>query len=174
MKKVVGFIGVLLLTGQSVYAEEANLNVQGTVVASGCDIYTGSTNQKIKIGVFSGKDFPSVGSTSSFKAMNINLSNCYNKLTTIMVKFTGTPDEDDPTLLALSNAGSGGKLAAGVGVELLDNSMKTIPFNSDKMYSYEIDGESTMLSFVLRYKSTQYPVTPGDASAVLYFDLSYQ
>lgn len=166
-------IGISLLSGVPVRAAETTLAVSGNVVASGCNVDTGS-NQKVKIGTFSGKDFPSVGSTSAFKAMNINLSGCYDKLTTIQVKFSGISDADNPTLLAITDTGTGEAVATGIGVELLDNGGKTIPFNSDSPQTFELDEGTNTLSFLLRYKSTRYPVTSGEASAVMYFDLTYQ
>lgn len=167
----VGLMGVLI---SSANAADSTLAVTGNVVASGCEVDTGSENQKVKIGTFSGKNFPSVGSTSSFKAMNINLSKCYDKLTTIQVKFSGVPDADNPTLLALTDTGAGTAVATGVGVELLDNGGKTIPFNAESPQTFELDEGNNTLSFLLRYKSTRYPVTSGEASAVMYFDLTYQ
>jgi len=156
------------------YAVDTTVAITGNVVASGCEVDTGSVDQKVKIGTFSGKDFPTVGSTSSFKAMNINLSKCYNKLTTIQVKFSGMSDTDNPALLAITDTGAGGTVATGVGVELLDNGGKTIPFNAEAPQTFELDEGNNTLSFLLRYKSTRYPVTAGEASAVMYFDLTYQ
>lgn len=167
-------VGVATLPPAGVRAADTTLAITGNVIASGCKVDTGSENQKIKIGTFSGKDFPTVGSTSAFKAMNINLSNCYDKLTTIQVKFSGTSDADNPTLLAITDTGAGEEVATGIGVELLDNGGKTIPFNAVSPQTFELDEGNNTLSFLLRYKSTRYPVTSGEASAVMYFDLTYQ
>ncbi|ECB7890595.1 fimbrial protein [Salmonella enterica subsp. enterica serovar Bareilly] len=163
-----------LLLSSAVSAADSTLAVTGNVKASSCDVDAGSVGQLVKIGTFSGKDFPSVGSTSPFKAMNISLSNCYEKLKTIQVTFSGTFDADNPTLLALTDTGRGSTLATGIGVELLDNSGKTIPFNKASSRTFDLDAGSNTLSFLLRYKSTRYPVTAGEASAVMYFDLTYQ
>lgn len=152
-------------------AAESTLTIDGRIVASGCNV---DKVPEIKIGSFSAKDFPTVGSTSAFKAMNISLSDCYSKLKNVQVKFSGTTDTTDPTLLAVTDTGSGGTLATGIGVELLDNSMKILPFNSTDPLVYELDGESNTLSFLMRYKSTKTLVTPGEASAVMFFDLIYQ
>lgn len=153
-------------------AADSTLSIGGRVVASGCTIR--NTEQPIIIGSFSGKDFPTVGSTSSFKAMNIDLVNCYTKLKSVQVNFSGTADSDNPTLLALTDAGGGKVLATGVGVELLDSNFKTIPFNNPKPLVYELFGEANTLSFLMRYKSTKAQVTPGEASAIMFFDLIYQ
>jgi len=154
------------------FSENTTLNVTGNIVASSCVI--DDEVQKVKIGSFTAKNFPTVGSTSAFKAMNINLSKCYAKLKNVQVKFSGTIDNDNPTLLAITDNGGGATLATGVGVELLDNSMNILPFNATKPLNYELDGASNTLSFLLRYKSTKVPVTPGEASAIMYFDLIYQ
>lgn len=151
-------------------AEDTSLEVTGKVVSSGCKV---SFNEKTMIGTFSGKDFPTVGSTSAFKAMSINLSACYSALDSVYVQFTGIPDTDNPTLLAITDTGTGKELATGLGVELLDNTGKAIPFNASTPKHFPLDEGFTTLSFLLRYKSTKYPVTSGEASAVLYFDLTY-
>jgi type 1 fimbria pilin len=90
------------------------------------------------------------------------------------VSFSGKTDSDNPTLLAITDTGKGKLLATGLGIELLDNSFKILPFDSVKPLIYELDGETNTLSFLMRYKSTKAVVTPGEASAVMYFDLTYQ
>lgn len=162
--------GALFVSGVSV-ATDTSLSVSGNVVASSCKV---DFNKKITIGTFSAKDFPSVGSTSAFKAMNINLSECYSKLASVSVTFSGVTDADNPALLAITDSETGGTVASGIGVELLDNGGKTIPFNTLKPLSFTLDEGMTTLSFLLRYKSTKYPVTSGEAPAVLFFDLTYQ
>lgn len=151
---------------------DSTLSIAGSITASGCTVR--SPDQSIMIGAFSGKDFPTVGSTSSFKAMNIDLENCYPKLKNVQVSFSGKTDSDNPTLLAITDTGKGKLLATGLGIELLDNSFKILPFDSVKPLIYELDGETNTLSFLMRYKSTKAVVTPGEASAVMYFDLTYQ
>jgi type 1 fimbria pilin len=174
-KPVGGVMLILLVNALSMslsLAADSTLNVSGNVIASGCVV--DNETQKVKIGSFTAKDFPEVGSTSAFKAMNISLSKCYSKLKNVQVKFSGVADSDNPGLLAITDTGSGNVIATGVGVEILDNTMKIIPFNSVVPLVYELDGESNTLSFLLRYKSTKPQVTPGDASAVMNFDLTYQ
>ncbi|HAT7643515.1 TPA: hypothetical protein JAX24_004521, partial [Enterobacter asburiae] len=57
---------------------DSTLTIAGNIIASGCTVrYPTPT---VMIGVFSGKDFPTVGSTTAFKAMNIDLKDCYSKL----------------------------------------------------------------------------------------------
>ncbi|HDR2349905.1 TPA: fimbrial protein [Enterobacter asburiae] len=167
-------VSLILLSGLAwpyhALAKDVSLEVTGNVVSSGCKV---SFNEQTMIGTFSGKDFPTVGSTSAFKAMSINLSACYSGLTSVYVKFSGIPDGDNPELLSITDTGTGKELATGLGVELLDNTGKTIPFNESTPQLFPLDEGFTTLSFLLRYKSTKYPVTSGEASAALYFDLTY-
>jgi len=167
-------VGISLLLATSAFAADTALDISGNITASGCEVDVGSINQKVDIGTFSGKDFPSVGSTSAFKAMNINLSHCYDKLTSIEVKFSGVADADNPALLAVTDTESGGTLATGIGVELLDNGGKAIPFNAETPQTFDLEEGTNTLSFLVRYKSTRYPVTSGDASTVMFFDITYQ
>ncbi|MGN7789327.1 fimbrial protein [Enterobacter sp. 22452] len=150
---------------------DTSLSVSGTLVASTCTV---NYPPKITIGTFSGKDFPSVGSTSSFKAISINLMDCYSRLRAVTVTFSGMADADNPVLLAVTDPGTGSEIATGVGIELMDNGGRTIPFDTVKPLNFTLDEGMTTLSFLLRYKSTQYPVTSGEAPAVLNFDLTYQ
>ncbi|EMX9180079.1 TPA: fimbrial protein [Citrobacter sedlakii] len=165
-------LSTVLLSVMSVcHAEDASLKVTGTVAASVCKVTYSPT---VNIGVFAGGDFPTAGSTSALKAMNINLTRCYPGLTLVKLKFSGVNDPDNPALLAVSDDGSGAQLATGVAIELMDNTMKTIPFNSEEPLTYAINKGMTTLSFLLRYKSTRDEVTAGEAAALLYFDLFYQ
>lgn len=126
------------------------------------------------IGTFSGKDFTTVGSTSAFQPMKIDLTACYSGLTTVRVRFSGLSDTDNAELLALLATGAGSDVATGLDVELLDNDGHTIPINNAHFTSFAVDDGASALTFLLRYKSTKVPVTSGEATAVLYFDLSYQ
>lgn len=171
-KKVFCFCLAMLIVPSCVFsADDSRLTISGAVKASVCTL---TYNPKTMIGTFTPRDFPTIGSVSAFKAMSFNLTNCYSKLSSVIVKFSGIADSDDPTLLALTTNSDGKQSATGIGVELMDNAGKTIPFNKDTSKTFYLDEGFTTLSFLLRYKSTKHPVTSGEASSVLYFDLTYQ
>ncbi|MHA0863595.1 fimbrial protein [Enterobacter wuhouensis] len=87
--------------------------------------------------------------------------------------FSGTADADNADLLALSDTSGAGGMASGVGIEILDPNKKPVALNS---LSDEIPltAGDNALTFYLRYKATQIPVSPGNASSIMYFDLVYQ
>lgn len=153
-----------------------NLKFTGTIVASACDVDTSSANQDVTIGQFSPADFPTVGTTTAAAKFNIKLKDCSADIAGSKVLFSGTSDNSDQTLLALSDTGKGteGKMATGIGVQILDANQNPISINNSDSDVYPlVEGDNT-LDFYLRYKSTKTDVTAGDATAVMYFDMNYQ
>lgn len=165
-----------LLVSMSAANAANNLKFTGTIVASSCNVDTTSTNQDVTIGQFSPSDFPTVGTTTAAAKFNIKLKDCSAGITGSKVLFSGTSDSSDPTLLALSNTGKGteGKMATGIGVQILDANQKAISINNSDSDVYPLIEGTNTLDFYLRYKSTKPDVTAGDATAVMYFDMKYQ
>ncbi|HDC4532621.1 TPA: fimbrial protein [Enterobacter asburiae] len=153
-----------------------NLKFTGTIVASGCNVDMSSANQDVTIGQFSPSDFPTVGTTTEAVKFNITLKECSEDIIGSKILFSGTSDSNDHTLLALSDTGKGseGKMATGIGVQILDANQNPISINNTDSDVYPlVEGDNT-LDFYLRYKSTKTDVTVGDATAVMYFDVKYQ
>ena len=65
-------------------------------------------------------------------------------------------------------------MATGVGVELLNAELNPIKINNVESAIYPLKQGDNSLTFNLRYKSTLPAVTPGNATAIMYFDLLYQ
>ena len=149
-----------------------NMTINGTVLPSSCDVDADSQNQTVQLGKISSSVFSSVGATSPNTPVSIKLTGCTNA-TGVKVTFSGNADADNPQLLALSDTGGGGTLATGVGVEVMNSDNTAIPLNSPSSQFTLKDGDNT-LSFLLHYKATKMPVTGGSATAVVYFDMSYQ
>ncbi len=165
--------GVHSAIADDINTGQVELDMTGTIVAESCDIDTASQNQTIHIGDFSAGIFKNVGDTSEWKQFDIKLNNCTSAISQSTVAFSGTSDGSDPSLLALSDTSGGGGMTSGVAIELLDSSMNAIAINSTDN-GYPITQGNNDLTFRLRYKATAVPVTPGNASSVLYFDVSYQ
>ena len=88
--------------------------------------------------------------------------------------FSGTQDNDNSKLLALSDTAGKGGMASGVGVEILDANKKSVPINTASDSQTLQEGDNNTLTFFLRYQATKIPVTAGNASSVMYFDVTYQ
>jgi type 1 fimbria pilin len=68
------------------------------------------------------------------------LKGCTRAITGTKVWFTGNVDANNPTLLALSDNGKGtpGRMATGLGVELLDSNRTPIPINNTESSLYPL------------------------------------
>lgn len=150
------------------------IDMSGTVVASTCDVETADALQTIFIGNFSSNTFHTAGDVSSTADLVIRLKNCSSGISGATVMFSGTPDGDNGKLLALSDTAGKGNMASGVGVEILDANKKTVAINTASDSQSLQEGDNNALTFFLRYQATKIPVTAGNASSVMYFDLSYQ
>lgn len=171
-------IGLLALSMMMSVAHASDngveIDMSGTVIASTCDVETADTLQTIFIGNFASALFTAVGDVSPTADLLIRLNNCSSGISGATVKFSGTPDNDNNKLLALSDTAGAGGMATGVGVEILDANKNSVAINADSESQPLKEGDNNTLTFFLRYKATKIPVTAGNASSVMYFDLSYQ
>jgi type 1 fimbria pilin len=152
----------------------ANFQASGTIISASCNVGTSSQNQTVNIGDFAANSFPSVGSVSPAKDFSIELTDCSNGITGTKITFSGTNDSIDPSLLALTDTTGQGDMASGVAVQILDgNTGSPIALNQQAEQTLLKAGDNS-LPYQLRYKSTASTVTAGNATAVMYFDLSYQ
>ena len=140
--------GVHSAIADDIDSGQVEMDMTGTIVAESCDIDTASQNQTIHIGDFSAGIFKNVGDTSEWKQFDIKLNNCTSAISQSTVAFSGTSDGSDSSMNAIA-------------INSTDNGYPITQGNND-------------LTFRLRYKATAVPVTPGNASSVLYFDVSYQ
>lgn len=166
---------LLLLLAQTALADDgSNLQIIGTILSRSCDVASESQNQSVDIGRFNVGAFTQVGTTSTAKPFSIHLLDCGSAATGAKLMFSGTGDSADPALLALSDTSGTGGMAVGVAIEILDNAQQPLSLNTLSSSSIALTSGDNTLAFYLRYKSTQSVVTPGNASAVMYFDLQYQ
>ena len=154
-------------------AHDGTVNITGSIYASSCDVDSNSQTKNIRIGDFAANSFSSVGDVQGNALLSITLNNCTAEIAGGAITFSGDADTDNTTLLALSDTSGGGNMASGVGVEVLDKDGGQIPLNSQSKPFALSEGDNT-LTFYLRYMATKIPVTAGNASSVMYFDLSYQ
>lgn len=155
------------------HAADVNIVLSGSLSATGCNISLNSQNQSVYIGDFAPSAFSQVGDVSDAKSFDIELKACSQEITGTTITFTGDKDPDDAALLALSDTKGTGEMATGIGVQISDDKNNSIALDS-KSIKYPLKAGDNVLTFSLRYKATRLPVTSGNASAVMYFDLAYE
>lgn len=157
-----------LLPTLTASAYDVQINVNGNIVNTTCDVDTNSANLNVAMG-----DQPisalntAVGVTSPDISFSIKLVNCSDVATGVNIAFSGTVSSDT-ALLKLDDGG-----ATGIGIEILDDNKTQIPVNvASKNYPLNAGVDNT-LNFYARYKTESLPVTAGDANATATFTLTY-
>ncbi|WP_368540802.1 fimbrial protein [Enterobacter soli] len=172
-----GLLMLLTMVSAASHAETRlgywDITLKGKVLASSCDLDSSSAQQTVHLGSFASTAFKNVGDTTTDAPLDITLTNCGENIVGAKITFSGTQDADNPQLLALTDTGSGSALASGVAVELMDKSRAVIPINSTTA-QYPLGAGNNTLNFLLHYKATRIPVSGGNGTAVMYFDVSYQ
>ncbi len=100
----------------------------------------------------------------------INVSECPETVTGANVKFDGTSDNNDRSLLALD---SGSGIATGVGIQIADKNGTAIPLHTAST-DYALAKGANALDFVARYVSTGPAVTTGTANGTSEFTIIYK
>ncbi|HDS9358183.1 TPA: fimbrial protein [Enterobacter chengduensis] len=166
-------IASAMMPASAALSDYANLVMIGSIVAGSCSIDTSSQGQKITIGDFPAGGFSAVGDVTPAKSFSIKIVNCSQQFSNSTITFSGT-QVSGTGLLALSDVSGAGNMASGVGVEILDSAMNPVDLNKSLSIGTLKTGATNTLNYSLRYKATEIPVKAGNASAIMYFDVSYK
>lgn len=150
----------------------ANITVTGnpTFAEIGCT----TPNVVVNMGTHSITEFSGVGSTSSSVPFSINLNSCPSGITKVQYEVDAVTTVLDSTnsVVALSS----GSTAAGVGVQLLDDSGTPMPLGRLVTFSgYSTAGGNFGIPLKARYYQVPgSPVLAGSANSVMTFTMNYQ
>lgn len=172
-QKVFCYVLSLYLYGGSVptYAHDGTVHISGTIKSNTCTVTDESRNQTVQLGRVADKRFFSVGDASVPQQFIIKLQDCGAAVREVTVTFSGDADTNNPNLLKV-DGGSGA--ASGVGVAILDREKKIIALNApSESYSLSPHVDAILL-FFSQYISTSVHVTPGKASALATFKMTYE
>lgn len=158
---------------QPTNAADVLIQINGTVVSSGCSVATGTAEQYVDLGRWPTSQFTE-GTTTGPVAFTINLENCNgasSKISGVSVAFSGAPDTANSNLLALN----GDSTASNVGIAILDEDKNIItPGEASEVYPLETDSSTATLVFYGQYVATANNVTAGTANSDATFTLTYQ
>ncbi|MCU6398712.1 MULTISPECIES: fimbrial protein [Enterobacter] len=158
-------------------AADGKINFTGTILDSACTIDTSTANQTVNLGKIPKSSFSAAGSVAAATRFSIMLNNCPAAVTSASIKFDGTADSSDTSILALNSD----QTAKGVGVAFYEeDGITAIPLATQSK-SITLDtsaGEdaanSNKMTFVAKYKATQAAVVAGTANATSDFTITYQ
>jgi len=162
-----------LLCASGSVAKAATVTVTGQVLDNTCEVDVGSKNFTVNLGANPSKQFSRVGDPSAAVRFSIVFLRCDAAAQKVKVGFTGTADGNNSSLLKIDAVGGS---ASGVGVQILDNSLKAIPLNAAQSglnWNNVTAGQRNVLTFYSRMVATQMPVKAGTVSATATFTLEY-
>lgn len=149
-------------------AADGTINFSGSLTADACKVDTTSQNQTVTLGNVATTAFAAKGDKASPTKFDLKLTDCPATVSSTVVKFDGTADAADSSLLALNSDAT----ASGVGIEIANDAGVAIPLHQASEAFPLVEGANT-LNFVARYKSDADAVVAGTANSVSQFTLNY-
>lgn len=163
-------IVLLLFFTLPVRGYDVLVSVTGNLIGNTCVVAAGSKEQEVPLGTIGLKQFPRAGAVSNIKTpFTIRLEACGPTFAGVKIRFSGTPDDDDPQLVKIADGG-----ATGVAVQILDKDSAPIPLNTQTPAWGTPGDDSVEVTFYARLAATGAPVNPGDVSAFATWTTEYQ
>lgn len=163
-------IVLLLFFTLPVRSYDVLVSVTGNLIGNTCVVAADSKEQEVPLGTIGIKQFPRAGAVSNIKTpFTIRLEACGPTFAGVKIRFSGTPDDDDPQLVKIADGG-----ATGVAVQILDKDSAPIPLNTQTTAWGTPGDDSVEVTFYARLAATGAPVNPGDVSAFATWTTEYQ
>lgn len=155
----------MFLVTSSTPAADVTITINGKVVAEPCTIATTTAN--VDLGNISTTTLASAGSTSDWKSVTLNLTNCPVGTSSVMATFSGTSDSSGSYFL---NQGTAGNLAV-----QLANSSGTNITNGGTLTSTVNDSTlATAFNLEVRAISPDGSTTQGTIQSVVNVTYTWQ
>ncbi|CAM6362610.1 fimbrial protein [Enterobacter intestinihominis] len=166
------FVTTAALSMSNVFAAAGTVNFNGEILDAACTVDVGSQNQTVELGSYQKSEFTTAGDVTAATKFSILLKDCPATVSSAVVRFDGTPDDNDSTLLAIDSSVAGA--ATGVAINLMTADRAHLPLQGSNGYSYALtSGVDNTLDFYAQYKSTVATVTAGPANSVANFSVIY-
>lgn len=158
------------LTAMSAFAADGKINFVGSITDDACTVVNDVSNPlTVTLGKVSSSAFTTGSMTTAATKFSIKLTNCPASVTSAQVTFDGTADNNDSTILKLTEETG---VATNVGIQLVDKSQAVLPLYTPST-SYALNTGDNDLDFVARYLATSLPVGAGPANATSNFTITY-
>ncbi|ELV3374797.1 fimbrial protein [Enterobacter cloacae] len=150
------------------FADGGTINFSGEILDTACQVDGSSQDMNVDLGKYSKTELNGVGKKGVAKQFNITLKQCPEAASSAQIRFEGTNDKTDSSLLATTGT------AQGVAISLMGADMKPLPLNIDSPEYNLVDNADNVLNFYAQYQATSDTVTAGTASAVANFSVIYK
>ena len=172
----------LIIAGKAFAVENNNqpatlngtVNYSGMVVVPPCVISIANPDDIVEMETVRSNQFSGLGSWANPQHFIIQVSGCNDRVSDdIDIMFSGVTDGKDPQVF---QAGYGTNAAQGIGLGIFNSDDQLLLPNTHKTtikVPHKIGEGTRNLHYTAKYRATSLNVTPGDASAVVYFSASY-
>ncbi|MCM2444767.1 MULTISPECIES: fimbrial protein [Rahnella] len=151
-------------------AADGTINVGGTIIETGCQVDAASIAAPVALGDMASTSFPTIGSISAKKDINVVLTECPVTQSGVSLIALGAADATNNELLALNDEST----AAGLGIALYNMDGSLIPMNSSSaVASINAETGSATIAMQAAAMSTAEKVTAGAFTATTNFSLTY-
>ena len=161
-------------SGTSAQGAGGQVNFNGSITDSSCNVDSGSTSQTVDLGKWASSYFTGAGSETTKTPFHIKVKDCPASVTTVAVLFDGAREQTDTSLLAINSGG-----ASGVAIKLYEHDQTTaVSLGKTTAKQAVTPGSSGStgsadLEFYADYVSTGATVTAGDANGTANFNMIY-
>ncbi|MGV2812601.1 fimbrial protein [Enterobacter cancerogenus] len=163
-------IALLMAFTVPVRGYDVLVSVTGNLIGNTCVVAADSLEKNVPLGTIGIKQFSKAGAVSNIKApFTLTLEECGPTFAGVKIRFSGTPDDDDPQLIKIAQGG-----ATGVAVQILDYESALIPLNTQTTAYGAAGDDSVNMTFYARLAATGAPVSAGEVSAVATWTTEYQ
>ncbi len=146
------------------------VSVTGTLIGNTCVVAADSEEQTVPLGTIGIRQFGQAGAVSNIKtSFTLTLEECGPTFAGVKIRFSGTPDDDNPQLVKIATGG-----ATGVAVQILDKDSVLIPLETQTATYGTAGDDSVKMTFYARLAATGAPINAGDVSAVATWTTEYQ
>lgn len=161
---------MVALSSVSAFAADAvNINITGRVVASPCNVNSGSSDLAVELGQnIQASSLFTAGSGSTPVPFDLALTNCPVGTSAVKVAFSGTADGASPTMY--QSTGTATPLA----VELSDATTSAILGNGSSLTQSVLGDSTVTYKLKARAYTAAGSVTPGTITSVVVADFTYQ
>ena len=112
--RIIG-IALLMVFTVPVRGYDVLVSVTGNLIGNTCIVAADSQEQTVPLGTIGLKQFSKAGAVSNIKTpFTLTLEECGPTFAGVKIRFSGTPDDDNPQLVKIAEGG-----ATGVAVQIL-------------------------------------------------------
>ncbi|ELY3456298.1 type 1 fimbrial protein [Cronobacter sakazakii] len=169
MKKLLLLI-MFALGAHRALADDINLQVNGAIIASACDVESASKNKTVDMGIATADAFSQPSTYGPWVPFELSVMNCPVATMAVDATFSGELDPTNST--AYRSTGTG----KGLALQLVDgkNNMYMLP-GGDK-YTETVDEATHSATFQLRarYVRTTEPLVPGTFESAVQVTFTYR